>query len=87
MWAAPKAGEVERADEEEVEFPGGLYEVLEGALVDSQKVVPVSARRFQGWDVGLLERFDVDVMAGVGDGDGIAPSGAAEAEAEAEARE
>lgn len=27
--------------------------------MESQKIIPPTARRFQGWDVGLLERFDV----------------------------
>ena len=28
-------------------------------MEDSQDVLPATARKFQGWDVGLLERFDV----------------------------
>ena len=63
-WASPKAGEPEKADEEEVEFPEELYAELEGALVGSQAVLPGGARRFQGWEVGLLERFDGEGMGG-----------------------
>lgn len=70
-WAAPKTGEVEKADTEEVEFPGALFGELREALEGSQGVLPVGARRFQGWEVGLLERFDgVDL-----DGDGDVNSG------------
>ena len=29
------------------------------SLDESQDVLPATARTFQGWDVGLLERFDV----------------------------
>lgn len=32
---------------------------MEKTLEESQDVLPATARKFQGWDVGLLERFDV----------------------------
>ena len=44
---------------EDVEFPKELYDELEKTLDESQDVLPATARKFQGWDVGLLERFDV----------------------------
>ncbi|KAF1975834.1 hypothetical protein BU23DRAFT_552317 [Bimuria novae-zelandiae CBS 107.79] len=71
-WAPPEPGEPEKADEEEVEFPEELFEELGKALVESQELLPASARRFQGWEVGLLERFDVEDVrkrAGVHAGD------------------
>lgn len=58
-WSPPKPGEVESASIEEVAFPKELYEELQRALEASQKILPVNARKFQGWEVGLLERFDV----------------------------
>jgi hypothetical protein len=61
-WAPLKAGEVEESSVEDVEFPAPLYEELDRVLRDSRMVLPESARRFQGWDVGLLERFDVGKM-------------------------
>ncbi|KAF2277527.1 uncharacterized protein EI97DRAFT_296624 [Westerdykella ornata] len=58
-WSPPKPGEAEPASVEEVSFPQELFDELHSALEESQQLLPVSARRFQGWDVGLLERFDV----------------------------
>ena len=58
-WAPPQPGEPEKADVEEVVFPKGLFEELDRVLKVSQRVLPVGARKFQGWEVGLLERFDV----------------------------
>lgn len=43
---------------EEVEFPKELYEELTRSLKESQALLPVGARKFQGWEVGLLGRFD-----------------------------
>lgn len=54
-----RPGEPESATIEDVEFPQELYEELEKSLDDSQDVLPATARKFQEWDVGLLERFDV----------------------------
>ncbi|KAF2109491.1 ubiquitin-conjugating enzyme E2-binding protein [Lophiotrema nucula] len=43
---------------EEVEFPEELYKELGWELVKSQALLPMGARQFQGWEVGLLGRFD-----------------------------
>lgn len=59
MWEPPKAGEPEKVDVEEAVLPGALFEELGRTLEKSQKILPVGARKFQGWEVGLLERFDV----------------------------
>ena len=59
IWTPLRPGEPESATIEDVEFPQELYEQLEKSLDDSQDVLPATARKFQGWDVGLLERFDV----------------------------
>jgi hypothetical protein len=58
-WAPLQPGEPESATIEDVEFPKKLYDELEKTLDESQDVLPATARKFQGWDVGLLERFDV----------------------------
>jgi len=58
-WAPPQPGEVEKADVEEVVFPRSLFEELRRVLGVSQAILPFGARKFQGWEVGLLERFDV----------------------------
>ena len=58
-WAPLQPGEPESATIEDVEFPRELYEELEKSLDESQDVLPATARKFQGWDVGLLQRFDV----------------------------
>lgn len=58
-WAPLQPGEPESATIEDVEFPKELYDELEKSLDRSQDVLPATARRFQEWDVGLLERFDV----------------------------
>jgi hypothetical protein len=65
-WQPLKPGEPESASIEDVEFPRDLYEELDKALSGSQRLLPPTARKFQGWDVGLLERFGV-AEAGMGD--------------------
>lgn len=57
-YAPPKPGEPESASIEQVSFVQELYDVLERGLKESQQLLPGSARKFQGWEVGLLERFD-----------------------------
>ncbi|KAG9188786.1 ubiquitin-protein ligase E3 D [Alternaria panax] len=64
-WQALKPGEPESAQVEDVEFAGDLYAELEDALERSQRLLPPTAKKFQGWDVGLLERFEV-LEAGMG---------------------
>lgn len=64
-WQPLQPGESESASVEEVEFPEDLYEELEDALRLSQRLLPPTTKKFQGWDVGLLERFDVGEMAKV----------------------
>jgi hypothetical protein len=57
-FAPLKPGEPESASIEDVEFPEELFQELSSVLDASQKVLPPTARKFQGWEVGLLERFD-----------------------------
>jgi hypothetical protein len=58
-WKPLEPGEPESASIEDVEFPEELFEELDRVLDESQKVLPPTARKFQGWDVGLLQRFDI----------------------------
>lgn len=58
-WKPLEPGEPESASIEDVEFPDELFEELKKGLEQSQELLPPTARKFQGWDVGLLERFDV----------------------------
>jgi hypothetical protein len=64
-WQPLKPGEPESAGIEDVEFPEDLYDALDDALQQSQRLLPPTAKKFQGWDVGLLERFEV-TEAGMG---------------------
>lgn len=64
-WQPLQPGEAENASIEDVEFPEDLYVELDHALQQSQLLLPPTAKKFQGWDVGLLERFEV-VEAGMG---------------------
>lgn len=64
-WQPLKPGDTENASIEDIEFPEDLYTELDRALQRSQRLLPPTAKKFQGWDVGLLERFEV-VEAGMG---------------------
>ena len=44
---------------EEVVFPAPVYRALSEALRESGELLPASTRKFQGWNVGLLERFEL----------------------------
>ncbi|KAH9878888.1 hypothetical protein J1614_002323 [Plenodomus biglobosus] len=63
-------GQPEPAGTEDVEFPPDLYEELDAALRLSGRVLPVTARRWGEWGVGVLERFDGAEVLGVGRGRG-----------------
>jgi hypothetical protein len=69
-WHPLQPGEPESASIEDVEFPAELFAELRSVLEDSQKVLPPTARKFQGWEVGLLHRFDLrDLVVGKDDGE------------------
>jgi hypothetical protein len=63
-WSPPKPGEPESASIEEVTFPKGLFEELGRALEAGKMLLPVGARMFQGWEVGLIGRFEVGEVKG-----------------------
>jgi hypothetical protein len=60
-WRPLQPGEPESASVDDVEFPVQLFGELERGLEESQQMLPPTARSFQGWNVGLLERFDVSL--------------------------
>jgi hypothetical protein len=48
---------------EELMFPQNIFEQLKESLEESALLLPSSARQFQEWNVGLLERFgEKDLM-------------------------
>ncbi|KAL5121369.1 hypothetical protein ACEQ8H_000837 [Pleosporales sp. CAS-2024a] len=57
-WEPLKPGDPESANIEDVEFPEELFIELRDVLRESQNVLPPTARKFQGWEVGLIQRFD-----------------------------
>jgi hypothetical protein len=69
-WRALQPGEPESATVEDVEFSADLYDELDRALERSQRLLPPTAKKFQGWEVGLLERFEV-LEAGMGGHDAV----------------
>ncbi|KAG9228361.1 ubiquitin-conjugating enzyme E2-binding protein [Amylocarpus encephaloides] len=48
----------DRQDTEELSLPLETLRELETSLRDSAAILPLSARKFQGWNVGLLERYE-----------------------------
>ena len=42
---------------EELELPSMVFEALSNALLESNRMLPASARKFNEWQVGLLSRF------------------------------
>lgn len=45
-----------------------MYRSLVEALGKSRLLLPAAARRFQDWDVGILERFDARDVGLIGEG-------------------
>lgn len=42
---------------EELELPSMIFQALSTALTHSNQMLPLSARRFNEWTVGLLDRY------------------------------
>ncbi len=59
--------ETRSASHEEVNLPEDVYERVRKVLERSAVRVFESSRGFEGWDAGLLERFDGE---GEGEGEG-----------------
>jgi ubiquitin-protein ligase E3 D len=74
-WTPLQPGEPESASIEDVPFPEELFEELSKALEEGKALLPVNARMFQGWEVGLLERFEIqDVRGAIGRNESSDPS-------------
>ncbi|KAF2435842.1 hypothetical protein EJ08DRAFT_580048 [Tothia fuscella] len=50
---------------EQLTFPTNIFEQLKQSLVESAKLLPSSARKFQDWNVGMLERFGEEDLKGL----------------------
>lgn len=53
----PELGKVSPLSVEELELPSSILQSLSFSLKKSNKMLPLSARRFSEWHVGLLSRF------------------------------
>jgi len=49
---------------EQLVFPPHVFDILRQTLVHSAKLLPETARKFQDWRVGLLERFSWEDIQG-----------------------
>jgi hypothetical protein len=49
---------------EHLVFPPHVYDVLKQTLGKSQYLLPKAARKFQDWNIGLLERFSWEDVSG-----------------------
>ena len=49
------------AELEEVYLPPYIYQELRKSLHESNQALPTSIRKYQDWDIGLLERFVIGV--------------------------
>ncbi|KAF2663065.1 hypothetical protein K491DRAFT_551946, partial [Lophiostoma macrostomum CBS 122681] len=58
-WKELAPGEPEEVGVEVLELDAELYSELETGLEEGRKLLPVGARTFKEWEVGLLDRFDV----------------------------
>ncbi|OQE18964.1 hypothetical protein PENFLA_c020G02284 [Penicillium flavigenum] len=53
----PEIGHPSPLSVEELELPSMIFEAMSQALTKSNQMLPLSARRFNEWQVGLLSRF------------------------------
>lgn len=54
---APEIGQPSPLSVEELELPSMIFQALSDTLHRSSQMLPVSARKFNEWQVGLLSRF------------------------------
>lgn len=59
----PEVGKVTPLSVEELELPSMIFLELSDALRRSNLMLPLSARRFQEWHVGLLSRYHRNARA------------------------
>lgn len=53
----PETGKITPLSVEELELPSMIYQALFDALHGSNQMLPLTARKFNEWHVGLLSRF------------------------------
>lgn len=54
---APEIGQPSPLSVEELELPSMIFQALFDTLHRSSQMLPISARQFNEWQVGLLSRF------------------------------
>jgi hypothetical protein len=59
----PELGKVSPLSVEELELPSSILQSLSSSLEKSNNMLPLSARRFSEWHVGLLSRFSREQTA------------------------
>ncbi|CAI7678767.1 unnamed protein product [Penicillium pancosmium] len=59
----PELGKVSPLSVEELELPSSILQSLSSSLEKSNNMLPLSARRFNEWHVGLLSRFSREQTA------------------------
>lgn len=55
---SPENGKPSSLSLEELELPSDIYKSVYQTLGERNAMLPVSARRFREWKVGILERFE-----------------------------
>lgn len=55
---SPGPGKATSLSLEELELPPKMFHALSDALVGRNSMLPLSAREFREWRVGLLNRFE-----------------------------
>lgn len=54
----PESGQASSLSLEELELPSNIFAAVRQALVDSNGMLPMSARSFREWRVGILDRYE-----------------------------
>lgn len=47
-----------QASLEELPLPGPIFESFKKALIESTDLLPPSARKFQDWSIGMIDRYE-----------------------------
>ena len=54
----PESGQASSLSLEELELPSNIFAAMRQALGDINRMLPMSARSFREWRVGILERYE-----------------------------
>jgi ubiquitin-protein ligase E3 D len=57
-YDAQKLLDEHQASLEELRLPKLIFEPFKQALIDSTDLLPPSARKFQEWTIGLIDRYE-----------------------------